>query len=134
MAIKVAAIDRRKRIFHFEHRSEPLLPRAAFVSRVAWSVAIGGAVILSSLLIGMIGYRYTEGLEWIDAYVNAAMILSGMGPLAQPQSLAGKLFAGTYALYSGFIILLAAGIVFAPVFHRFLHRFHLDENAARDKG
>src|SRR5208282_3049842 len=113
MAIELAAIDRRKRIFQFEHRYEPLLPRAAFVSRLAWSLAIGGAVIVSSLLVGMAGYRYTEGLQWIDAYINDAMILSGMGPLAQPQTVAGKLFAGTYALYSGFIILLAAGIVFA---------------------
>src|ERR1700689_3036377 len=133
MAIKATTVEKPRRIFRFEHRSEPLLPRAAFVSRLAASLAIGGSVILFSLLIGMAGYRYTEQLSWIDAYLHAAMILSGMGPLASPQTFIGKLFAGTYALYSGFIILLAAAIMFAPVFHRFLHRFHLDEDAARGK-
>jgi hypothetical protein len=98
---------------------------------MAWSLAAGTVVILLSLFAGMCGYWYFENLAWIDAFVNAAMILSGMGPLAQPQSTGGKLFAGLYALYSGFVILLAAGIAFAPLVHRFLHRFHLDESASR---
>jgi hypothetical protein len=95
------------------------------------ALAVGGAVVLFSLFVGMAGYRYFEDMGWLDAYLNAAMILSGMGPLASPKTDAGKFFAGTYALYSGFVILLAAGIVFAPIFHRFIHRFHLDEHAAQ---
>jgi hypothetical protein len=132
MAIKVATVEKPKLGFHFERRNEPLLPRAEFVSRVARALMVGGAVVLFSLAIGMAGYRYLENMGWLDAYLNASMILSGMGPLAQPKTDIGKFFAGTYALYSGFVILLAAGIVFAPIFHRFLHRFHLDKAAARD--
>ena len=109
----------------FEHRSAPLLPKAVFYRRLALSLAAGSAVILFSLACGMAGYRVFEGLPWIDAFVNAAMLLSGMGPLASPQTSAGKIFAGVYALYSGFVVLIAAGIAFAPVIHRFLHRFHL---------
>ena len=120
-----------KRILGFEHHTEPMLPRAAFVSRMTLSLAAGGFIVLVSLAAGMWGYWFFEGLAWIDAFVNAAMILSGMGPLAQPQSTGGKLCAGLYALYSGFLILLAAGVAFAPLVHRFLHRFHLDEDSAR---
>jgi hypothetical protein len=75
----------------------------------------------------MIGYRSTEDMNWIDAFVNASMILSGMGPLDQPKTYSGKLFAGLYALYSGLILILASGIVLAPVVHRLFHRFHLEE-------
>jgi hypothetical protein len=73
----------------------------------------------------MAGYHWLEGLCWLDAYVNAAMILGGMGPVAEPHTAAGKLFAGTYALFAGIIFLVVAGVVFAPVAHRTLHRFHL---------
>jgi hypothetical protein len=74
----------------------------------------------------MAGYRYLEGMEWIDAFANAAMILSGMGPLAPLHTWGGKLFAGLYALYSGLTLILAFGLIFAPVVHRVLHRFHLE--------
>ena len=80
-----------------------------------------------SLFGGMVGYRSTEDMVWIDAFVNASMILSGMGPLDQPKTYGGKLFAGLYALYSGLILILASGIVLAPVVHRLFHRFHLEE-------
>ena len=120
------------RHWRFEHRSQPLAPATAFVSRIIWSLVAGAGIIVVSLGAGMAGYRHFEGLSWIDAFVNAAMILSGMGPLAQPQSVGGKLFAGIYALYSGFVILLAAGIAFAPIAHRFLHRFHMDEESQAD--
>jgi len=80
-----------------------------------------------SLFVGMAGYHYLEDLPWIDAFVNAAMILSGMGPVAQLQTWGGKLFAGLYALYSGLAVLVAASILMAPIFHRWLHRFHLEE-------
>ncbi|HUW38134.1 MAG TPA: hypothetical protein VMV91_12470 [Rhodocyclaceae bacterium] len=111
----------------FERHTAPLAAREVFLSRLALSLAAGFAVILLSLGMGMAGYRYFEGLSWIDAFVNAAMLLSGMGPLASPQTSAGKIFAGVYALYSGFVVLIAAGIAFAPVIHRFLHRFHLTQ-------
>jgi hypothetical protein len=122
-----------KRALDFEHRSERLASQARFASRMAWSLAIGAAVIVFSLLIGMAGYHYLESLNWLDSYLNAAMILSGMGPVDDPKSEIGKFFAGSYALYSGFIILLSAGIVFAPIFHRFLHRFHLEDGGGSDK-
>lgn len=111
----------------FEHRSKPLVPRIVFFYRLALSLAAGLAVILFSLACGMAGYRVFEGLSWIDAFVNAAMLLSGMGPLASPQTTGGKIFAGVYALYSGFVVLIAAAIAFAPIIHRFLHRFHLEQ-------
>ena len=109
----------------YEHRRTPLLPRPAFYARVARSAALGTAIIAGSLAIGMAGYHSFEGLPWVDAFVNAAMILSGMGPVATLQTNAGKLFAGCYALFSGLAFLSAAGVVFAPIFHRFLHKFHL---------
>ena len=77
----------------------------------------------------MAGYHFLEKLDWLDAFVNAAMILSGMGPLAPIQTSAGKVFAGCYALFSGLAFITTLGVVFAPVYHRFLHRFHLEEQA-----
>jgi hypothetical protein len=113
-------------MFAFEHKSEPLLPRRAFLGRLATSAAIGLAMVAVSLLIGMAGYRCTENLSWLDSFLNASMLLGGMGPTSPLQTPAGKLFAGLYALYCGLAVIGIAGIVFAPVFHRFLHRFHLE--------
>jgi hypothetical protein len=110
----------------FEHRKAPLLPRPAFVARFARSAGLGLLVILGSLLLGMIGYHVTENMPWIDAFANAAMILSGMGPLTELHTTVGKLFAGAYALFSGLAIIVIVGITFAPVVHRFLHKFHLE--------
>jgi hypothetical protein len=110
----------------YEHRTEPLLPRSVFYGRLARSAGLGSAIILLSLLIGMAGYHVFEHLGWLDAFLNAAMILSGMGPVAPIQTTAGKLFAGCYALFSGFALLSSAALIFAPVFHRFLHKFHLE--------
>ena len=87
---------------------------------------MGLGLVIVSLAIGMAGYHGYEGLPWIDAFLNAAMILSGMGPLLQPATEGGKLFAGIYALYSGFAVLVIAGFMFGPIVHRFLHRFHLE--------
>ena len=102
-----------------------LATRAVFRRRLAGTGRIGLALIAISLLIGMAGYEITEHLNLIDAFLNASMILSGMGPLYQPKTDAGKLFAGIYALYSGFAVLGIAAIVFAPVVHRLFHRFHI---------
>jgi hypothetical protein len=90
-------------------------------------------VIALALGIGMIGYRAFEPMSWVDAFVNAAMILSGMGPVSSLQTDGGKIFAGCYALFSGLAFLTSLGIIFAPAFHRFLHKFHLEE-AKRDQG
>ena len=110
----------------FEHRREPLLPRRKFYVRLARGAAIGFLIITASLSVGMAGYHWLEHMSWLDSFVNAAMILSGMGPVGQLQSGPGKLFAGCYALYSGLALLTSVGVIFAPVFHRFLHKFHLE--------
>ena len=105
---------------------KPLAPPRVFAWRLVASTAIGLALIAASLAAGMAGYHGYEGLAWIDAFLNASMILSGMGPLFQPVTVGGKIFAGIYALYSGLAVLVIAGIIFGPVVHRFLHRFHLE--------
>jgi hypothetical protein len=113
----------------FEPRKKPLLPRPAFYVRVVRSMALALGIVLASLGIGMAGYHVFENLSWLDAFLNAAMILSGMGPVAPIQTAAGKLFAGCYALFSGLALLTTLAVVFAPLFHRFLHKFHLDTEA-----
>ena len=110
----------------FEHRKEPLLPRSKFLWRLFRHAMLSFAFIVVSLVIGIIGYRYYEGMSWIDAYVNAAMILGGMGPIGELHTVGGKLFAGFYALYSGLIAIIAVGILAAPILHRFLHHFHME--------
>ncbi len=96
-----------------------------FRRRLIGTGTVGLVLIAISLAIGIAGYALTEHLGLVDAFLNAAMILSGMGPLHDPTSTAGKLFAGFYALYSGFAVLGIAAIVFAPVVHRLFHRFHI---------
>jgi hypothetical protein len=110
----------------FEHKSHPLLPKHLFFKRMFFSVLLGFLVVAVSLLAGMAGYSYFEGMSWIDSFLNAAMILSGMGPVLPISTCGGKLFAGFYAIYSGIALISVAGIIFAPVFHRFLHKFHLE--------
>jgi hypothetical protein len=87
---------------------------------------VASGLVLGSLLMGMAGYAHFEDLAWRDAFLNAAMLLGGMGPIESPQSGGGKIFAGVYALYSGLAFVVAAGIVLAPVIHRLLHKFHWD--------
>ncbi len=88
---------------------------------------IGLLLLAFSLGMGMLGYHFLENLSWIDSLLNASMILGGMGPVAPLQTVTGKLFASFYALYSGVILLASVGILVTPIFHRFLHRFHLAE-------
>ena len=108
-----------------------MAPFPQFLQRQLRSLALGGTLIMISLLAGMLGYRYTVGLDWVDAFENAAMILAGMGPIAAPASTAGKIFAGCYALYSGIAVLALAGVIAAPLVHRFLHRMHCDSQGER---
>jgi len=110
----------------FEHRRQPLLSHLQFFLRLARSSLIAGGIILGWWGIGTVGYHWAEGLDWIDSIANAAMILSGMGPLGGLQTTAGKLFASLYAVASGVVFLTVAAVLFAPVFHRLIHRFHLD--------
>ena len=94
--------------------------------RIGRYLALSTAIITSSLAIGVLGYHYTEGLPWLDSLLNAAMILGGMGPVDAVRTTPGKWFASFYALFSGMVLLVAVGVLIAPVFHRFLHRFHLE--------
>jgi hypothetical protein len=116
----------------YERLREPLASWDRFVRRVLTHVGIATALIAVSLGVGMGGYRYFERMEWIDAFLNAAMLLGGMGPIETKFTYGGKWFAGLYALYAGMVVLVAAGILGAPVFHRFLHRLHLDEDETVD--
>jgi hypothetical protein len=116
----------------FEHRREPLVSRSIFYARLARSATLACAIIVASLVIGMAGYHFLEQMSWIDAFVNAAMILSGMGPIGQLQTSAGKIFAGCYALFSGLAFISAIGVVFAPIYHRFLHKFHLETGTSHN--
>lgn len=110
----------------FEHRSSPLLPRRAFYRRALKFFLLAQAVVAVALGVGMFGYHFIEQLGWVDAFENAAMILSGMGPVAALQTDAGKIFAGCYALFSGLVFITVTGILLAPLAHRALHRFHLE--------
>lgn len=120
-------------MFHYEHKHEPLLPwRVFLLRRVAKSLALGLGVIAASLLAGMLGYRIAEGMGWLDAFLNSAMLLGGMGPVDALRTSGGKVFAGIYALYSGLIVIFVAGLLFAPFAHRLLHRFHLETGRQND--
>lgn len=110
----------------FEHHKQALLPPREFIRRLGWSVAAGIALILFSLSIGMLGYHFLGGLAWIDAFLDAAMILSGMGPLSPLHGDAVKVFAGCYAIYCGIALIATTGVILAPVIHRGLHKFHLE--------
>ena len=120
--------------FRFEPHHAPLLPRSVFVGRLLRNTALAGAMILFSLGLGMIGYHACVGVGWTDAFLNASMILTGMGEITPLDTPGGKIFAGFYALFSGVAFLTIIGVLVAPVVHRFMHRFHLalDEDAGID--
>lgn len=115
-----------KKTTHYEHVSQPVAQLPRYLRRQLRSIAFGLVFVFVALAAGMIGYHNLVGLSWIDSYENAAMILSGMGPLVSPATFAGKLFAGSYALFSGIAVLAIAGVIAAPLVHRFLHRMHAD--------
>ena len=117
-------------LFGYEHRAHALLPWPAFKRRLGVNLVVGLGVVLVSLLAGMAGYMALAGLDAVDAFLNASMILSGMGPMAPLPTDAAKIFAGVYALYSGLAVLAVAGLVFAPLIHRLLHRFHVEDDAS----
>jgi hypothetical protein len=115
----------------FEHRHEPLLPREHFFRRLARHGALAFGIVCGALALGVIGYHEFAGFSWLDALLDASMILSGMGPVNELRTIAGKLFASFYALFSGVVFITTVGVLFAPVIHRFLHKFHLEEESER---
>jgi hypothetical protein len=128
---------RRGPLMQLERRHEPLLPYRDFVRRLGRSLLAGLLIVLASLGIGVLGYHWTGRLGWLDSLYNAAMILGGMGPvddrgLGVPP--AEKWFASFYALYSGLALLVVVGVVFTPVYHRFIHHFHLVEEDEEKAG
>jgi hypothetical protein len=124
-----AAPLRPHRLFHYEHRGQQPLERRYFAGRMLAHAGVAAALIVVSLLIGMAGYVYFERLTLTDAFLNAAMLLGGMGPVDAPRTEGGKLFAGVYALFAGLVFLAAAGVAVVPVIHRILHRFHWEDRA-----
>jgi hypothetical protein len=116
----------------YEHRRQPLLSRAAFIRRYLLHVGAAFGVVIASLILGVLGYHFLEGLPWIDSLLNASMILGGMGPVDRLHTNTGKLFASAYALFSGMIFLVIMGVLVAPIFHRFLHHFHLEAEGGKE--
>ena len=113
-------------ITRFEHRRQRLLSRRRFAGRMLKVSALWCMLAVVGLAIGMAGYAGFEGMSLTDSYVNAAMILSGMGPMGELKTAAGKIFAGSYAIFSGLLLIIATGFVLAPIFHRVLHHFHVE--------
>jgi hypothetical protein len=110
-----------------DKKHSTLLPFHQFLLRFLRNIILGWISILIALYIGMWGYHHYEHFSWVDSFVNAAMILSGMGPLTPLLTVGGKIFAGCYALFSGLAFIFIIGLIFAPVVHRFLHKYHLEQ-------
>ncbi len=110
----------------YEHHKSPLISKKEFYLRLVRNFGFSFGILFFSLGIGIVGYHFIGGLSWIDSFLNASMILTGMGPVNPMQTDGGKIFASLYALFSGLAFLSVAAVLFAPVFHRFLHKFHLD--------
>jgi hypothetical protein len=116
----------------FEHKSQPLLGRAEFYRRMVRSFGFAMAIVAFSLTLGTVGYHLFGNLVWIDALLNAAMILTGMGPVDPMKSVGGKLFSAFYALYSGIAFLTMMAVVGSPLVHRFMHKFHLEDDTDQE--
>lgn len=111
----------------FEHKSEKLVPLPRFIRRVALSLLVTLGILWVALGIGVLGYHLTARLGWIDSVLNASMILTGMGPVAAMETTGAKLFASGYALFSGVVFLSSVSFTLAPLFHRMMHQFHIEE-------
>ena len=115
----------------YEHYKQPVIPLKAFLRRMLRHFGITVIIVAFSLWLGIIGYHTLGGLSWVDSLLNASMILGGMGPVNPLIGNGAKIFASFYALFSGMIFLVAAGVLLAPVVHRLLHRFHVDSDSKR---
>jgi hypothetical protein len=113
----------------FESRTDRLLPFKHFLRRLGNSTLLAAGIVLVALALGIVGYHWIAALPWVDAILEASMILTGMGPVHPMSATSAKLFASAYALFSGVVFLSAMSIMLAPIFHRVLHKFHLDEDA-----
>ena len=109
----------------FEHHRQPLLPRKDFIRRMGRFAVLAFLLVITSWLVGILGYHILEGISWIDAILNSAMILGGMGPVNQLYTNSGKLFASLYALFSGVVFLVSVGVLLAPLIHRLMHKFYI---------
>lgn len=110
----------------YESKTQHPLPLASFTRRLLFHLAVAIALLFVSLAFGVIGYSHFEGLTLLDAFLNSAMLLGGMGPVNMPVTSGGKLFAGLYALYAGLVFIVTAALIFTPIVHRVLHKFHWD--------
>ncbi len=110
----------------FESRNQPLATTSQFAFRVSRCIFYGLLFLLTTVSIGMAGYHFLEGMNWIDAFANAALTLADMGLIDPIVTTSGKLFTGIYALLSGLVFFSFLGIIFAPIIHRLFHKFHLD--------
>jgi hypothetical protein len=113
----------------YESRHQTVISRIKFYRRLGLHLLIASALLLISLAIGMVGYRVTEDMDWLDAFLNASMLLGGMGPIGELKTSAGKFFAGCYALYSGLLFVICSALIMTPVIHRVLHIFHVQDKA-----
>jgi hypothetical protein len=121
-----------KHPFRYEHRSEEPLGRCQFFLRLSRTFLVVVLLIGGALGVGMLGYHELEGMDWTDSFLNASMILGGMGPVDPMKTECGKIFAGCYALFSGLAFLALAGLIFSPIAHRLLHRFHYEADQDED--
>jgi hypothetical protein len=110
----------------YEHRNRPLIPRIEFFVRILRHGMLAVGIVLVALSIGILGYHWFEGMSWVDALLNASMILGGMGPVNLLYTTGGKFFASAYALFSGVVFIGVMGILLAPFAHRLMHHFHLE--------
>lgn len=118
-----------RNLYMFESKQEQLAPVHVFIKRLALSIAMAILLILVALFIGVAGYHWTAGLTWVDALLNASMILGGMGPVDTLVTTSAKVFASAYALFSGLVFIAVMGFVFSPIAHRMLHKFHMDDSS-----
>ena len=111
----------------YEHHTVPLLSRGQFAMRMASHVGAIGALVAISLLVGMVGYHALARMSWVDSFLNSSMLLGGMGPVGDLPNDTAKIFAGVYALYAGLVFIVTAALLFTPLLHRLMHRFHWDD-------
>jgi fumarate reductase subunit D len=111
----------------YEHHQQPLLTHAQFARRVLGHFALGLGAVAAALLIGIFGYHWIAGFNWVDSFLNAAMILGGMGPIGELPNDAAKIFAGAYALFAGLFFIAMMGLLLAPFLHRIAHRLHIKD-------
>jgi hypothetical protein len=121
-------------MWHYEHRGQAPLTRRRFMLRMLRHAGAGALIVAGSLLIGMWGYHQFADEAWIDAFVNSAMLLGGMGQIGDVASARGKIFSGLFSLYSGMVFLILMATILTPVFHHVLHRFHWEADEARAAG